>query len=277
MGLDFNFFLDAPDPVELGPEFEQRLAVLPDGQVNTRQAWQRIRDVLQTTFSLDTVSESVVTLSANVRGESPNIVAGNWENSGYFRFIAQTGGRYVSLWDRRIIDLYRGKQVSPKAMESVKAIIHLCETRRIRLILFISPIHADELEVLDVVGSWKNFEDWKRGLVALASERPPAGSDVTVSLWDFSEYDAYSTESPSEDATMRWFRDSSHYSRELGRVIVQRILGGGDVHFGSLLSLETLDARLLDIQRQRDLYRKEKPHESQRVRDLYKSMYADVQ
>ena len=92
-------------------------------------------------------------------------------------------------------------------------------------------------------------------------------------LWDFSGYNAITTETvPREgdlQTRMRWYSDSSHYVPALGRVILDKIfvqpvsasnmVSGIPDDFGVLLTPATLDTQLAAIRRGHDEYRATHP------------------
>jgi hypothetical protein len=89
-------------------------------------------------------------------------------------------------------------------------------------------------------------------------------------LWDFSDYDSYSTEIVSQDGpVLHWFSEPRHYTRALGDAIVRRILGAGDARFGALLTPENIEAHLADIRERRRLYHEQHPADVRRVANLY--------
>ena len=174
--------------------------------------------------------------------------------------------------DLGAIRFHREKQRSQfvMAMKDVRAILDLCKSRGSRAILLINPVHADVLEILDHLGYWPAFEDWKRALVALTAEYSGESGRRQVSLWDFSGYDSYSTETvPPDGHPMRWYTDSLHFTRALGNLIIKRIYDSGDPNFGVLLTHENLESRLAIIREQQRLYRERQPLDVRRVRDLY--------
>ena len=78
-------------------------------------------------------------------------------------------------------------------------------------------------------GLWPLYETWKRDLVA-ATQRSPRPE--LVSLWDFSGVSACTAENmPPDDnaaASMRWYRESSHFRRVLGDRVLDRVYARPD-------------------------------------------------
>ena len=100
-------------------------------------------------------------------------------------------------------------------MRGLKALLDLCTSHGTRVILFVSPSHADEMEILHLTGAWPAFEQWKRDLVALAAMYHEGAAPVTV--WDFSGYNVYTSESVLQNPRrMHWYLDTGHYTHALG-------------------------------------------------------------
>jgi hypothetical protein len=89
-------------------------------------------------------------------------------------------------------------------------------------------------------------------------------------VWDFSGYNSYSTETAAVNRrAMRFFMESSHYTKTLGAVVVRRMFGGPDASFGALLNPRSIERHLAAIREQRRLYREHREADVRRVRDAY--------
>ena len=270
LGLDFDYFLglgEANGPAE--QEFGFHLAVARDGSPNADQSWQQLRDLFHATLSLDALTDSAATLAANFNGESSETDGKNY--NALLRYIAVVGSYpVIAEVDLGLLRFPWDKQRIPLVMADVRAILDLCESHETPLILVINPSYADKLEILDLLGYWRAFEDWKREIVALTSKYPSVSGRSRIHLWDFTGYDVYSTETVSLNRhVLHWFVDDFHYTKALGDVIVGRIFGSGDPHFGVLLSAENIDLHLAEIREQQRQYREHRPADTRRVRDLY--------
>lgn len=270
LGLDFEFFLTGKAYLQLGPEFESRLAVTRNGNINVRQARQHIRDLLQATLSMDALADSIETLVGNANGTLQDFNAGNAPSIVMQRITAAWGENPIVVQDLRQIRRYHGQRKNELIMPYVQAIIDLCEAHNTSVVLLINPVHADMLDILDLLGFWQEFEDWKRELVALTAQYRGTDGRSRIPLWDFTGYNSYSTELvPEQGHGMKWW-DTNHYTHALGDVIVRQIFGA-DVHFGVLLSGENIESHLGTIREQQYLYRARRPAGVQRLRYLYGS------
>jgi hypothetical protein len=129
-------------------------------------------------------------------------------------------------------------------LKVVGDIIDFCETHGIALTLLIPPSHAALLDIFDDAGLWRMFEAWKSALAQLAA----AHGQRPVPLWDFSGYDAYSTErlpaSGDRKTATSWYWDAVHFKRVIGEKILSRMLTGEPLGFGIPLKPENLAAHL---------------------------------
>ena len=160
------------------------------------------------------------------------------------------------------------------AMASFRQLLHYARSHGIELRMFISPVHARYLEWYREVGWWPLYEAWKRGLVdsvdAVVQEGP---QQPAIALWDFGGFHAISTESVpavgDHRTHMRWYRDTSHYSPDVGDIIVARILGGGVAAPVPLpespMTKATIDA---DLARARDDEMRFRRHARDEVADI---------
>lgn len=136
-------------------------------------------------------------------------------------------------------------------LAELQEIVDASARNNIQLKLVINPIHARQSYALEAAGLWPLYERWKRDLVA-ASERSPR--PALVSLWDFSGVSPCTAENLPPDANaaavMRWYRESSHFRRVLGSLVLDLAFGTGDARacpdLGIHLKSSTLSAALAE-------------------------------
>ena len=78
----------------------------------------------------------------------------------------------------------------------------------LEVILFVPPMSKCELETIDQLGAWDDFQQWKRELL------------VVGPYWDFSGYGKL-------DLSPELFTDVPHFKPAVGQVILRRLLGLG--------------------------------------------------
>lgn len=115
------------------------------------------------------------------------------------------------------------------AYEDLRTILRLSHQHATHLHLVISPSHARQWEALLQAGLWNDFENWKRMLVLVNDEEAHRAGRPPFAVWDFSGYNTYTVEEvPDEDDPkneMRWYWESSHFRKELGDHVLDRVLG----------------------------------------------------
>jgi hypothetical protein len=135
--------------------------------------------------------------------------------------------------------------------------------RGVDLKLFISPVHAWQLETMASMGLLETYNRWQGDLVDIvASVNESMGSSFV--LWDFSGYNEITTESVpavgERGKRMTWYRDSSHYREEVGDMVLSRMAPRDQSprlqsDFGEILSPETMSAYTSRFMEARDRYR----------------------
>jgi hypothetical protein len=273
VGLDFEYFLDTLESQHSAVEpFESRLAVKSDGTLNRSAGNQRILDFTQFTLSFDSLSDSLSTVAGNLRGNPADSIAGNVPDTQLFQDRVDIGTFPIMEWTN-VINVRRLRLSGNRnrfAMADLRSILDLCKLHGTRVILYIHPMPADALEMLDLFGYWPIFENWKRELLRLVSDFSRQSTATEVAIWDFSDFDMYSTEPIRNDhRVLHWFWESFHYTRALGDLIVGRILASSDVHFGTRLTAEGLESHLAQIRESRQRYRANHKSDAERIRAVY--------
>lgn len=275
VGIDFfEFLVDDRQGIELPPqpdtqsEFQNRLLVNPYGARNDRYQLQRIRDFASALFSIKTLADSLQTVALQSRDDHPDLTRlGFNPMNEYHRFVRTDGHHalfqqvtttYLTNYIRGPKTIYRAGTSSSAELEYLRRIIELCHASGTRLILYIHPNHAHVLESYRIAGLWPLFEEWKRAIVRLAAAHAaahPAGSSVEI--WDFSAHSTITNErvpaAHEKGKTMQWYWEAGHYKREVGDLMLARMLMGGTngqpgpLEFGIRLNDQNLDSHLTTI------------------------------
>lgn len=169
-------------------------------------------------------------------------------------------------------DTYAGYDYSKERMQMLADVLKEIAGRGIPLKIFISPIHARQEEALVVAGLYNTYEEWKIGLVDIASELNSAGFNVR--FCDFSGYTSITTEPIPEEVgeTMKWYWESSHYKKELGNRIIIDLFTEGPPELAQAtcaLTPENIKGHLLEIRSRQVIYRQNNPFEVQEVKRIY--------
>lgn len=174
--------------------------------------------------------------------------------------------------------LDNGKKYRNEPLEAIRSMIALAHQRRIKLYLFISPSHARQWEVIDTVGLWDKWEEWKRRLVQMNHEEATKAGQTPFDLWDFSGYNGVSTEAvPAANqppAKMFGYIESSHYQPIVGDMLLDRMFGLNSPErplpddFGVKISLDTIEKHLENIRSARTIYRQNHPQDIAEIQAL---------
>jgi hypothetical protein len=245
LGIDFfmfNFFL--PNT----PDFnENRL----------EKTEITLQDTINSIYSIDVLLASVVTVRHNQqkpngldyfhpdgsRTENRDIIFGNQP----MRDIMRAGLQQNTFLAKQ--NPSRRYQLSQDHLNELQTIVNLCREHQINLKIFISPAHGTHWESIRVGGFWPVFEQWKREIVKI------------YPIWDFSGYNSITTEPISDD--MKNYLDSSHYTQEIGKLLLNRIFQTNEEKvprdFGILITPENVESHIQKIQQDRAVWAEKNP------------------
>jgi hypothetical protein len=135
-------------------------------------------------------------------------------------------------------------------LDIIRRIIALARANHVRLTLVITPHHGDTLEIYWRLGLWPRVEQLKAELAAMM-----APQDDAVTLWDFMDYSAFSTETipaaGDRGTPTHWFWEPTHFKKQLGAIMVQRMFGQGAPEFGARLTPGNVAERNAQVRSQR--------------------------
>jgi len=162
---------------------------------------------------------------------------------------------------------YSNYHFSNEFLNNFKTTVNLCKQHNINLKVFLSPVHAAQLEAIRVAGIWSIFEQWKREV-----------SKVTP-VWDFSDYNSITTEPINND--MKNFFESVHYRKEVGDLILNRMFPYREKtvpdDFGILLTAGNSESHLEKIRADREVWAKKNPDLVKLVQDLKRKLEEKAQ
>jgi hypothetical protein len=220
-----------------------------------------IPDLLNVTLSVDALTSSYKTVRASVKSDAYYL----YRDDG-MRYIHQNKPKgsaeerfKESMQGYLNADGYYKRYAhSDEQLRHLNAVVDLCRDRGIDLKIFMSPSHATQWETLHDAGLWEQFEDWKRDVVRLTP------------VWDFSGYNTVTTEPISDHMHHYW--DSSHYRKETGDLVLDRLLGDPDTNvppdFGVWVTPDTIDAHLAQNRRDRHAWMSQNPGDLKLVREI---------
>ncbi len=147
----------------------------------------------------------------------------------------------------------------PEDGQAFADILELCHAHDVDLRVIISPSHSRQWEVISELGLWQSFVGWKEFLVEQNEQMAAAHGASAFDLWDFADYNTYSQSSPppidDSDARMKWYWESSHYTKELGNIVLDRVLLGKTGEMGRRIDSTNLQGWLAEVEHRRLQYR----------------------
>ncbi len=216
-----------------------------------------LQDTINSIYSIDVLLASLVTVRHNQqkpngldyfhpdgsRTENRDIIFGNQP----MREIMRAGLQQNTFLARQ--NPARRYQLSQDHLNELQKIVNLCREHNINLKIFISPAHGTHWESIRVGGFWPVFEQWKREIVKISP------------IWDFSGYNSITTEPISDD--MKNYLDSSHYTQEVGKLLLNRIFQTNEEKvprdFGVLITPENIESHIQKIQQDRAVWAENNP------------------
>ncbi|NER34458.1 MAG: hypothetical protein F6J93_10605 [Oscillatoria sp. SIO1A7] len=250
VGLDFFMFNDRG---KNAPDFrESRLGV----------DRFTIPDKINSLFSIDAFIASLITIQSNLKEtNAPGYFYSDGRRvPGYYRkhvYLNQHNRWIFKASLRRNRFLIGGDKpeersnISEKYLNSLKAIVEICQTQKIDCQFFISPSHVSQWEFIRLSGVWPLFEQWKREIVEITP------------VWDFSGYNSITTEPIGR--RMKYYLDNSHYLKPVGDLLLNRIFQyreesvPGD--FGVKIDTDNIESHLEKIRSDREVWSLNNPDE----------------
>ena len=160
-----------------------------------------------------------------------------------------------------------------------RRLVEEIRTHNTRLIVLISPSHAREWSIIWTAGLWPQLEQWKRNIVTiLAEDAAQHPGKEPFALWDFSGYNSITTEdvplAGDTQTQMRWYWEASHYKKEVGDMILDRLFNNHNParhipdDFGTILTVGNIDAHLHTMRNQQLIWHRQHEQELREIREL---------
>lgn len=127
-------------------------------------------------------------------------------------------------------------------LDELRSLLLYCRERKVEVYLFINPFHSIMLDIFREHGLLERYLSWKVSLSTIVDEANSGLSEPLFHLWDFSGYNAVTTEQVVVDGEVRsglnYYTDAFHYTHAVGRKILEAMLSKdtADRDFGVLLS-----------------------------------------
>lgn len=253
---------------------EDRLAVDADGRPQPLSAWA---DVGATVLSEDALRAAVSTIR---RRHEPSYLRrlGMREPRFQEEERARAGGAhaYFLASERDYLGNYACShpfaiRTGPRPDDDVEAPKPLADLARLleaaraagtRVRLYVSPVHARHMEVIEAAGLKDAQDRWKGALVALVADFRARGLDVE--LWDFQGVPGLHDEPPGGPS---WW-ESSHATAAVGEQVLAALLGDAPEGFGARLEPATWRQTVARIRALTAAWEPAHPDEAQEIQSL---------
>ncbi len=115
-------------------------------------------------------------------------------------------------------------------LDELRDLLVSCRRRGIETSVLINPFHAVMLDVLRQAGLWDRYLAWKAAVADVVAGVNATGPGPRVALWDFSGYNPVTVEPVLVDGQLRneleYFADPFHYKRNVGALMLRRMIAG---------------------------------------------------
>ncbi len=247
MGLDLGSF----GKMSNSPDFNEKRLGAPS----------LIRKIRECYFSLSATYGIFRTIKKNRRNpDEVEIYQNGWRSpEKQDRAVKEGRTTLKTEFEKSEMDflriVYYQFSLVPERFNDFKMIVDLCRKNNIAFYPFISPAHPRQWEVIYKTGSWDEWDAWKRELVEITP------------VWDFSGYHDFNKQE-------KFYLDSSHYRKEMGHLIFERLIGSKKDSqipddFGVLLTVENIESHLQSIIKQREKWVNNNPDDVSDIDRLY--------
>lgn len=271
LGVDFSDYLfarsgnmaDATMPEVFGGS--SRLLVKNYLKANPNRGFALFKDYVAASASLIALGDSLATILSQRQLYPQDLSRNGFNNAGAQYAVVHYEGQGV-LFAQKKSEMVRrlppnelsvGTLESPhsRSLYLLDQFLGQAVDKNIDVTLFINPLHADYLNIVNQQGYWSEFERWKTILAQLATSHD-------VVLWDFTDYDNFSTGTQrSEKAPheLLWFWEPSHYTARLGTKMVAAMAGGCESRangpsIGTKITARNVAGHLSDIKSRQRRY-----------------------
>lgn len=242
------------------------------------ESYNRFNFIFSELFSIEKFIRSLITINFNLRNQHDEYII-----NGFMQKEEAPSDNRRKLFTEKIKSyitlekLYPGLYDSPKKLELLKeAFNHRKDDTK--LYLFISPIHAYQLEGMRSINRFSKFEQWKRDLVKIIAEDELENPNKQpIVLWDFSGYNSITTEKISPNGSkkeMKWYWEPSHYKKELGDLVLDVMFNypqksnNAPSDFGVAIDSSNIESHLAKIRAEQVRYKQNFPEEVEVVERL---------
>lgn len=208
IGLDYYMFRDDKPLFMPGFEESRLLKLDPSWLDQARYRWRRLLDAWTTLYSRSALTADL----RSVFGEQPS--QRTFYQDGTWRVqVGDLGGHWVyAILAKQKIEEFSelSRHLDYRVLERI---LDFCAAHDIELSILISPLHAHQMKLIDMLDAWPDYLQYQRDIVELVEQyKSLTEKPLRVLALEHSEPLVY--EPISNDA--RWFLDGIHYTKETG-------------------------------------------------------------
>lgn len=206
----------------------------------------------QTLLSLKASADSVLTVLAQ-QDPLSTAMTGNGFNpmrdhtaivarEGHFALAEQKNRRNLEGLLARPATVFYPDGRLGEPMRQLEQLLAEAAKRKVRVVAFVYPFHAEFLQLIDLTGRGAGYRHWKQAVAGIFNAHASAQAHLDWALWDFGVYAGPTMEPiPAKGdhrGRMHWWWEPGHYKAALGDLMLRRMFGQG-ADFGIALHPET--------------------------------------
>jgi len=170
-----------------------------------------------------------------------------------FRGMLLTGQWYPTLSPPTLTYCFTNPSTGVSTFDSFRFMLRRAHAEGTDLRLYVTPFHTGMRALFVAIGLGERYEFWLRELVRINEQEAVHAGRQPLPLWDFSDPNTITREPiprAGDASPMRWYWEYSHYRKETGDLILDRIFGYVDPSrqlphdFGVRLTAANIDAHL---------------------------------
>lgn len=146
------------------------------------------------------------------------------------------------------------KDTGKNSFDDFKEILQLCYKNNIKLNIIFGPSHIRQWESFDYHIGYNVFVKWKRDVVFFVEKIAKEENKEPFKIVDFSVYHELTAEQIPKDneQIMKYHWESSHYKKELGNIVLDRLLGISSYKdFGTEINIQNIDEHIIKLKEDR--------------------------
>jgi len=231
---------------------------------------------LDNTISLRTTYASVQQLIALLRKEPTRFTP----LGQTVRHTQRVSQGHRALFEAKLYEFftnpesYANFEYSQDRLDRFAEIIRAARQAGVEMDIVINPVHAAQLEAIEVAGLWPVFEQWLADLVSIVDgQRNVRGPRIR--LVSFLSYEPYCDEPippPGDTQTsMVYWWESSHFRAELGNIVLDELYGSPPpdrVRFGLELTSDNLAGHIAALNSGNERWSRAHPDDAALVRQV---------